>query len=402
MARISGVDIPKNKRGVIALTYIFGIGKPRAIEILDHIGNDTYIEIAEKELGYQTDTSHLFSDEPHEIKEANRKIFDLSSSIEEKEWIELFEILRGQDKENYKLLSVLIKSYAGYAFGVHETLAIEDEIAGVGESQAKRNAIIFYTRAFDYGLLYLKHKGIKRSDLLSNDFDRLKLKLKLFDEDDVIALLYTAQSWGSLINLQKDNIALVSQIPNVKLIFDHVCSLKPNVDFNVCDMFFAQYESTRPKILGGNPEKGEALAEVKAFHLENLPIKDISLSAQQPFIDKADLMLSLNKDFQTISQKFATYFSADNKLEKLSTKLSNWYELDFPDFIKELNKAIKTAKGTPLTKKDEFEWMELFEENKQKALALKAEIDKTDKEIDQMVYELYGLTEEEIGIVEGN
>jgi len=34
MARIAGVDIPKNKRGIIALTYIFGIGKSRAIEIL--------------------------------------------------------------------------------------------------------------------------------------------------------------------------------------------------------------------------------------------------------------------------------------------------------------------------------------------------------------------------------
>lgn len=34
MARIAGVDIPKNKRGVIALTYIFGIGRSRAQEIL--------------------------------------------------------------------------------------------------------------------------------------------------------------------------------------------------------------------------------------------------------------------------------------------------------------------------------------------------------------------------------
>ena len=34
MARIAGVDIPKNKRGVIALTYIFGIGRSRATEIL--------------------------------------------------------------------------------------------------------------------------------------------------------------------------------------------------------------------------------------------------------------------------------------------------------------------------------------------------------------------------------
>ncbi len=34
MARIAGIDIPKNKRGVIALTYIFGIGRSRAKEIL--------------------------------------------------------------------------------------------------------------------------------------------------------------------------------------------------------------------------------------------------------------------------------------------------------------------------------------------------------------------------------
>jgi small subunit ribosomal protein S13 len=34
MARIAGIDLPKNKRGVIGLTYIFGIGRSRASEIL--------------------------------------------------------------------------------------------------------------------------------------------------------------------------------------------------------------------------------------------------------------------------------------------------------------------------------------------------------------------------------
>ena len=38
MARIAGVDIPKQKRGVIALTYIFGIGNSRAQEILEKAG----------------------------------------------------------------------------------------------------------------------------------------------------------------------------------------------------------------------------------------------------------------------------------------------------------------------------------------------------------------------------
>ncbi len=40
MARIAGVDLPKNKRGVIGLTYIYGIGRSRAKEILAKAGVD--------------------------------------------------------------------------------------------------------------------------------------------------------------------------------------------------------------------------------------------------------------------------------------------------------------------------------------------------------------------------
>jgi len=40
MARIAGVDIPNNKRGEIALTYIFGVGRSRAQQILSEAGID--------------------------------------------------------------------------------------------------------------------------------------------------------------------------------------------------------------------------------------------------------------------------------------------------------------------------------------------------------------------------
>ena len=40
MARIAGVDLPTNKRGVIGLTYIFGVGRTRAEEILTKAGVD--------------------------------------------------------------------------------------------------------------------------------------------------------------------------------------------------------------------------------------------------------------------------------------------------------------------------------------------------------------------------
>ena len=40
MARISGIDIPKDKRGAIALTYIYGIGKSLALTILENVKVD--------------------------------------------------------------------------------------------------------------------------------------------------------------------------------------------------------------------------------------------------------------------------------------------------------------------------------------------------------------------------
>ncbi|THH40600.1 30S ribosomal protein S13 [Neolewinella litorea] len=40
MARIAGVDLPRNKRGIVSLTYVFGVGSTRAGEILDRAGVD--------------------------------------------------------------------------------------------------------------------------------------------------------------------------------------------------------------------------------------------------------------------------------------------------------------------------------------------------------------------------
>lgn len=47
MARVSGVDIPDNKRGEISLTYIFGIGKSSAQKILDAAGVDRNKKVSE-------------------------------------------------------------------------------------------------------------------------------------------------------------------------------------------------------------------------------------------------------------------------------------------------------------------------------------------------------------------
>ncbi|MCI4650540.1 30S ribosomal protein S13 [Phaeodactylibacter sp.] len=45
MARIVGVDLPRNKRGVISLTYIFGIGRSKAAMILEQAGIDESVKV---------------------------------------------------------------------------------------------------------------------------------------------------------------------------------------------------------------------------------------------------------------------------------------------------------------------------------------------------------------------
>lgn len=115
---------------------------------------------------------------------------------------------------------------------------------------------------------------------------------------------------------------------------------------------------------------------------------------------------------KTLIDKLVRHIDYSYNLDKISKKLENWHELSFGDFMKELNKAIKTTNKErgkenldpipEITKKDEFEWMELFEENKKKTQELQSQIDKTEKEIDQMVYELYGLSDVEIKMVKNS
>ena len=114
-----------------------------------------------------------------------------------------------------------------------------------------------------------------------------------------------------------------------------------------------------------------------------------------------DIIECTSRNEKTVSS-FQKYLLTQFQLDKLTRSLQSWHELEFGDFIKELNKAIKKVGGEKLTKMDEMDWMEVFETKKAEAQALKAEIIKTDKEIDQMVYELYGLTQKEIEIVENS
>ena len=151
-----------------------------------------------------------------------------------------------------------------------------------------------------------------------------------------------------------------------------------------------------------NPEKGRVFAQVKIDYVNEIPIIKTELNKQNEFVKLVDILIYKTRELDKVEINFSKYFSSQFNIDKLPRKLQDWYELEFGDYTKELNKTIKKSGGEKLTKMDEMEWMEVFETKKSESQKLKDDIDKIDKEIDQMVYELYGLTKEEIDIVENS
>lgn len=136
----------------------------------------------------------------------------------------------------------------------------------------------------------------------------------------------------------------------------------------------------------------------KTKFLEPFPLPKIASVKNQSLIsNKSDLMLSLNEQLQDLTGKFIRILQRKFEIEKLSKKLENWHELTYAEFIKELAK-----KKVKMSLSEEAEWEEYFLAEQAKAQQLMLQIENTDKEIDQMVYKLYDLTDDEIAIIEAS
>ncbi|MBW8359585.1 MAG: N-6 DNA methylase [Weeksellaceae bacterium] len=144
-------------------------------------------------------------------------------------------------------------------------------------------------------------------------------------------------------------------------------------------------------------KKGKLQGEI--FQVDINPLISIPIvqnsSFQDILIEKSDSLVSQNKDFHKISVNFQRTITRKFEIETLSKKLQDWYNLTYSELIKELAKQ-----KIKLSLSEEAECAEYFDQEKIKALEIQSKIESTDKEIDQMVYELYGLSEEEIKIVE--
>lgn len=130
--------------------------------------------------------------------------------------------------------------------------------------------------------------------------------------------------------------------------------------------------------------------QMKAGELANFPvvtpsddIKKLSVAA----LYAVDVLRNKSNGFRKL-------ISSEYGIEKWGTKLNRWWTLDFSEFV--INLKVKLS----LQQKDEL--LQLFEKYRTELQQLDTKIQKTDQEIDRIIYKLYNLTPEEITVIEGS
>ena len=142
------------------------------------------------------------------------------------------------------------------------------------------------------------------------------------------------------------------------------------------------------------PELQGGTREIRKAYFEHFPVPQANEEQTATLAQYATERTQLTADLQTLCSKFTRNIQREYNLEKLSTKLENWFQTPFNEFLKELEKS-----KVKLTLSQKAEWEDYFLQESKKALDIKQQIDTTDKEIDRMVYVLYGLSEDEIKLV---
>ncbi|WP_426059407.1 Eco57I restriction-modification methylase domain-containing protein [Hymenobacter sp. B1770] len=140
----------------------------------------------------------------------------------------------------------------------------------------------------------------------------------------------------------------------------------------------------------------ETFPKVKRSQLLEFPVPNLIPTEQQPFITLADQLLTGHCELHAADAQFATLLRAELGLTlPLTGKLSPAQEW------KAWSTALKKAIGRPLSLDEKGEWLPHLTQHQQKQAQRRQHLAQLDRQLDQLVYQLYHLTPTEIALVEG-
>lgn len=139
--------------------------------------------------------------------------------------------------------------------------------------------------------------------------------------------------------------------------------------------------------------------EVRVQYIETLPIPEASEDQKQAIADLAEKCHRHAEARYKQQKKVRDTIPSlhpDKQVEKLSTALQNWWQLDFAAFQKQINKEFK--QDIPV--KERVDWKEILEDGTKEIERLTLAIAQSERELNAAVYALFSLTPDEIALIE--
>lgn len=175
-----------------------------------------------------------------------------------------------------------------------------------------------------------------------------------------------------------------------KSLFEHICENNPKYVLALLNSKLLQYYYSNIA-----QEDGRAFAEVKPANIKRLPIPNTTFAQKQNLKLQSEQMIKLNKQFHEEIDSALELIKSEYQPKKISQNLEKFYTLGIHPFLEELEK--QKVKLSLNQKEELIKWYQ----DKSKVLDdIKKQIDTLDQQIDQEVYKLYNLTDEEIKIIE--
>lgn len=152
--------------------------------------------------------------------------------------LKLLDGLILESPDNERLLLLGAQGYTSYALGF-----VEDS--------SKERASLFYLRGRDYGLRILfKNDDFKKS--FDGDLDNFQKSLDKLGDDDVPAVFWTANAWGSYMNLNRDNVDALADLPKVEAMMNFVLKHDEKFFYGGAHLFFGTILASLPAMFGGD------------------------------------------------------------------------------------------------------------------------------------------------------
>ncbi len=206
--------------------------------------------------------SKIASDMTSKIMKDGSPVFEQESDPEVAEtsglaMIKTLEVFHYQNPTNKIYLNLLAKSYGTYAFGFLENRMIQFKNDPAKFQVYFDRARNFYKKGKDYGMAGLNRRDKGLVKALSKGVDATRKRMESYSRHEIEPVFWAAFNWGSYINLSKDDITIVADLPLVETMMARIVKVYPSFYFAGPQLFYGVYYASRPSMLGGSPEKSK-------------------------------------------------------------------------------------------------------------------------------------------------